>query len=65
MRNRFRILNNSRLSCMISILFFATFYFLNVTGIFAQNMGHTSEPLIDMEEFKKRRMALLDSQVIF
>jgi hypothetical protein len=50
---------------MISILFFATFYFLNVTGIFAQNMGHTSEPLIDMEEFKKRRMALLDSQVVF
>ncbi len=46
---------------MISVLFFATFYFLNVTGILAQNMGHTSEPLIDMEEFKKRRMALLDS----
>lgn len=35
------------------------------TGIFAQNMGHTSKPLIDMEEFKKRRMVLLDSQVIF
>ncbi len=61
MRNRFRIPNNSRLTCMMSVLFFATFYFLNVTGILAQNPGHTSETLIDMEEFKKRRMALLDS----
>lgn len=61
MKNKLHLHDSRRLICIISVLVFTSSYVLGVVSISAQDPGNTNQRQIGMEEFKKRRLALLDS----